>query len=151
MVRPPAATQEKGAIMPEEIVAQDQWGQLVFYDEWNSLELRWLPSTAAATDAEVKSTMELFAQEALARKPTTLIVDTTDFRHQWGEGMMQWRDAQIIPRYNQAGVRKFAFIASPTYPGPTVEAGAAPAPDGPASFPTAWFKSRQAAYEWLAS
>jgi hypothetical protein len=137
--------------MPEEIVAKDQWGQIVFYDEWNSLELKWLPSTATATDSDVKSTMVLFAQEAVNRKPRTLIVDTTEFRHQWGEGMMQWRDAQIVPRYNQADVSKFAFIAGPNYPGPTVEGGAAPAPEGPANFPTGWFKSREAAYEWLAS
>jgi hypothetical protein len=50
--------------VPEEIVAQDQWGEVVFYDEWNSLELKWLPATADATDADVKATMEVFAQEA---------------------------------------------------------------------------------------
>jgi len=137
--------------MSEEIVAKDQWGHIVFYDEWNSLELKWLPSTADATDTDLKRTMELFADEAVNRHPHTLIVDTTEFRHAWGEGMMQWRDAEIIPRYNQAGVAKFAFIASGSYPGPTVEAGAAPVQEGPGTFPTGWFKTRQAAYQWLAS
>jgi hypothetical protein len=33
---------------------------------------------------------------------------------------MQWREGKIIPRYNQAGVAKLAFIANPNYPGPTV-------------------------------
>ena len=137
--------------MPEEIVAKDHWGLVVFYDEWNSLELRWLPATADATDADVRTTMEVFAREAINRHPHTLIVDTTEFRHVWGDGMMQWRDAEIIPRYNEAGVAKFAFIANPSYPGPTVEAGAVPAPEGPARFPTGWFKTRDAAYEWLAA
>jgi hypothetical protein len=137
--------------VPEEIVATDQWGQIVFYDEWNSLELRWLPSTADATDADLKGTMEAFAQEAGERTPRTLIVDTTEFCHTWGDGMMQWRDAEIIPLYNQAGVAKFAFVANPGYPGPTVEAGAAPAFEGPAKFPTGWFKTREAAYRWLAT
>ena len=135
--------------MREEIVAEDTWGQILFYDQWNSLELRWRPSTADATDSELKATMDVFAQEAASRHPKTLIVDTTEFLHRWGEGMMQWRDAQIIPRYNQAGVSKFAFIANPAYPGPTVEDGARPAPEGPANFPTGWFKTREAAYEWL--
>ena len=81
----------------------------------------------------------------------TLIVDTTEFRHAWGDGMMQWRDTEIIPLYNQAGVAKLAFIANPHYPLPTVEAGATPAPDGPANFPTGWFKTREAAYQWLAT
>jgi hypothetical protein len=135
----------------EEIVAKDQWGQVVFYDEWNSMELKWLPSTLDASDADLRSTMEVFAQEAVNRHPHTLIVDTTEFRHAWGEGIMQWREAEIIPRYNQAGVAKLAFIANPNYPGATVESGAMPAPDGPANFPTGWFKTREAAYQWLAT
>ncbi|MGN6167036.1 MAG: hypothetical protein ACTHQQ_02550 [Solirubrobacteraceae bacterium] len=137
--------------MPEEIVTKDQWGQIVFYDEWSSLELKWLPSTADASDADARSTMKVFAQEAVERHPRTLIVDTTEFHHAWGDGMMQWREAEIIPRYNEAGVAKLAFVAGPSYPGPTVEAGAAPAPEGSATFPTGWFKSREAAYQWLAS
>jgi hypothetical protein len=136
--------------MTEEIVAKDQWARVVFYDEWNSLELRWLSQTADANDADLKQSMTRFADEAVKRVPHTLIVDTTDFHHEWGDGMMEWRTAQIIPRYNEARVAKLAFIANPEYPGPTVESGAAPAPEGPANFPTGWFKSRAAAYQWLA-
>jgi hypothetical protein len=62
---------------------------------------------------------------------------------------MECRDAEIIPRY-ATGVAKFAFIAHPSYSGPTVEAGAVPAPEGSAKFPTGWFKTREAAYQWLA-
>ena len=137
--------------MPEEIVAEDRWGQIIFYDEWNSLELKWLPSTVNATDADVKVTMGAFAEASVNRHPRTLIVDTTEFRHAWGDGMMEWRDAEIIPSYNQSGIAKFAFIANPNYPGPTVETGAEPAPEGPANFPTGWFKTREAAYQWLAT
>lgn len=137
--------------MPEEIVAKDKWGQIIFYDEWNSLELRWLPSTANATDADVKTTMETFANESVNRCPHTLIVDTTDFGHRWGDGMMEWRSEKIIPLYNKSGVVKLAFIAGKDFPGQTVETGAVPAPEGPANFPTGWFKARDAAYKWLAS
>jgi hypothetical protein len=137
--------------VPEPVVASDQWGQIIWYDEWNSLELRWLPSTAEAADSDVKTTMEMFAHESVNRRPRTLIVDTTEFRHTWGDGMMPWRDSEIIPLYNQAGVVKFAFIANPQYPGSTVEAGATPGPEGPANFPTGWFKTREAAYQWLAT
>jgi hypothetical protein len=136
--------------VPEKVVASDQWGQVIYYDEWDSLELRWLPSTANADDAALRTTMEVFANEAVNRRPKTLIVDTTQFNHTWGDGLMQWRDAHIIPRYNESGAAKFAFIAKPNYPGPTVETGAAPAPDGPANFPTGWFKTREGAYQWLA-
>jgi hypothetical protein len=136
--------------VPEKVVVSDQWGQIIYYDEWDSLELRWLPSTANADDRDLRTTMEVFANEALNQRPKTLIVDTTEFGHTWNDGMMQWRDTHIIPRYNESGAVKFAFIANPNYPGPTVETGATPAPDGPANFPTGWFKTREGAYRWLA-
>jgi hypothetical protein len=98
--------------VPETVVASDQWGQIIYHNEWNSLELRWLPSTANATDSDLRSTLQTFAREAVDRSPKTLIVDTKEFRHTWGDDIMQWRDAEIIPLYNQAGVTKFAFIAS---------------------------------------
>jgi hypothetical protein len=135
----------------ENVVGRDKWSQITFYDEWESLELKWLPSTSTASDSDLKMTMKAFADEAVGRRPHTLIVDTTEFHHTWGEGVMQWRDATIIPLYNQAGVAKFAFIANSNYPGPTVESGATPRPDGPANFPTGWFESREAAYRWLAN
>ena len=134
--------------MREEVVAKDKWGQIIFYDEWNSLELKWFPSTANATDADVKTTMEVFAQETVNRRPHTLIVDTTDFHHAWGEGVMEWRSREIIPRYNAAGVKKFAFLGKEGTPG-TVELGGTPAPEGSADFPTGWFSGRERAYQWL--
>jgi hypothetical protein len=149
--QPSVVPEKKGDSLPETVVAKDQWGQIIYYDQWNSLELRWFESTTTGAESDLRSTMQTFAQEAVNRSPTTLIVDTTDFRHTWGDDMRQWRDAEIIPLYNQAGVTKFAFIANPQYPGPTVEAGATPAPDGPANFPTGWFKTREAAYQWLAA
>ena len=50
--------------------------------------------------------MEAFAQEAVSRRPQTFIVDTTDFQHIWGDGMIPWHNALIVPRYYRAGVAK---------------------------------------------
>jgi hypothetical protein len=136
--------------MPDEIAKTD-WGSIIYYDDWKTLELKWFPSTKDASDDEVKGTMELFANESEKTKPDFLIVDTTEFFHRWGEGMMDWRDTEIIPHYNAAGVTKFAFIAGDGFPGETVESGAEPAPEGPANFPTGWFESRDSAYSWLGS
>jgi|SRR5215469_16305098 len=136
--------------MNDNIVASDQFGQIIFYAEWNTLELRWLPSTKDATEAQARDTMVLFTAETEKRKPSALIVDTTQFQHQFADDMMAWRDKEILPHYNAAGVTKFAFIAPPGFPGPTVEKGAQPATDGPANFPSAWFSTREGAYAWLA-
>jgi hypothetical protein len=137
--------------MPEEIVASDRWGQIIYYSDWNALELKWLPTTKDATEAQARSTMALFAAETEQRKPQFLIVDTTEFLHRWADDMMAWRDKEIIPHYNAGGVTKFAFITGEGVPIATVESGADPAPEGPAAFPTGWFKSREAAYQWLAA
>jgi hypothetical protein len=61
--------------------------------------------------------MEMFASEAVNRRPSTLIVDTTEFFHRFGEGFEEWREANIIPKYNASGVTKLAFVMSLDYPG----------------------------------
>jgi hypothetical protein len=52
----------------------------------------------------------------------------------------------LIPRYNAAGVRRFAFLFSDGMPA----IGAPPAPERPATFPTGYFAHRQQALDWLA-
>jgi hypothetical protein len=77
-----------------------------------------------------------------------LLIDATDFGHRFGEGVMEWRDQQIIPRYNASGTKRFAFHVPEGFPD-AMEAGGQPVIDGPASFPTAWFTHRQHALDWL--
>jgi hypothetical protein len=140
---------ERNSEMPTE-VASMEYGVLIHHDEWNTLELKWLPTTKDATEAEARDTMALFAAKTEELKPRFLIVDTTEFFHRWADDMMAWRDKEIIPRYNAGGPAKFAFITGEGVPFPTVESGAVPAPEGPATFPTGWFASRDRAYQWLA-
>jgi hypothetical protein len=130
-------------------VASTEYGVIIDHDEWNTLELKWLPATKDATEAQARDTMALFAAETEKLRPRFLIVDATEFLHRWADDMMAWRDREIIPRYNAGGVTKFAFIAGEGVPFPTVESGARPAPEGPATFPTGWFKTREAACQWL--
>ena len=131
-------------------VASTEFAVITYYDEWKTLELKWLPTTKDATEAQARDAMALFAAQTEELKPRFLLVDTTEFFHRWADDMMAWRDREIIPHYNAGGVAKFAFVAGAGVPFPTVESGAEPAPDGPAAFPTGWFVSRDRAYEWLA-
>src|SRR5262245_5424307 len=95
--------------MPTE-VASTRYGVLIHHDEWDALELKWLPTTKDATEAQARDTMALFAAETEKRKPRFLIVDTTEFFHRWADDMMAWRDTEIIPRCSAGGVTKFAII-----------------------------------------
>lgn len=94
----------------------------------------------------------MLAAEAEAAEISAILIDATAFRHGFEdqESAMSWRDARVIPRYNNAGVHKFAFVMPEGYPGPTAESGAAPIFDGPAAqFPTQWFRTRESAMTWL--
>ena len=102
------------------------------------------------TDDGFKATLQLMAEHGLKVRPRYMIIDATKFFHQLGEGILAWRDKHIVPLYNDAGVEKFAFLATDRTPG-TVEKGAKPAMDGPAKFPTAWFETTERMYQWLTS
>jgi hypothetical protein len=129
-------------------VARNEWGVIRNHERWRTLELSWLASTREMGDDGFKETLELFAAEGERGKPAYMIIDSTSFQHELGDGVLEWRDREIIPRYNAAGVKKFAFVWPEGTPG-TVESGGTPKPEGSANFPTAWFTGRERAYEWL--
>ena len=79
-----------------------------------------------------------------------MFIDATQFFHDFGEGVLDWRDEHVIPRYNAAGVTRFAFLMPEGTPN-TVESGAQSRVEGRATFPTGWFTTREAAYAWLTS
>jgi hypothetical protein len=99
-------------------------------------------------DEGFKDTLALHAGEGERYQPTFMLIDTTNFSHRLAPGTLQWRDEHIVPRYNRAGVEKFAFIAG-SDSSDTVESGHEPHVEGRAQFPTAWFQERDHAYQWL--
>jgi len=96
------------------------------------------------SDGGFMATLCLFAAEAEKARPQALLIDAVAFRHRFGPGVMEWRDAHIIPRYGAAGVRRFAFVMPAGFAGVGKEAI-----EGPAVFPTRWFVSREEALSWL--
>jgi hypothetical protein len=118
-------------------------GSFRFDPEGRILELAW--SDAELSDDDVKRMLRRFGEHASARPGANLLVDARRFRYAWAPAMDAWRDATVIPVYNDAGVRKFAFLVpegAPTRP---------PARMGPASFETGYFSSREAAEDWLST
>jgi len=128
------------------VVASNAWSEIVHHETDGILELRWLPSKM--TDGAFKATLALFVWEAEKARPSFLLIDATEFKHQFGPNVMQWRDDCIIPRYGAAGARKFAFHMPAGFPN-AMEAGGKEAIEGPAIFPTAWFSERQHALDWF--
>lgn len=137
-------------MQPEPVeVARNDWGVILQHEQWQTVELRWLSSTRAMSDEGFKATLELLAAAGERVRPRFMLIDATEFHHQFGEGVMAWRDEHIIPRYGAAGVAKFAFLVPASAPG-TVESGGTSVVEGRATFPTARFSTRERAYQWLA-
>jgi hypothetical protein len=113
------------------------------------LELEWLEASADMTDDDFKRSMARYAELAGERSAQYLLVDVTNFRHSMGEGVAAWRDEQIIPAYNAAGVRKFASLFPEGARG-TVESGNQPSTEPPGDFPTGYFTERRNILEWFA-
>src|SRR5262249_34730081 len=108
----------------------------------------WKPATSTMGDDGFRETLQLLADEGLKLRSVHMIVDATEFFHDVADATFAWRNEQIIPRYNEAGVQKFAFLVTARAPR-TFEKGVEPVPDGPATFPTGWFESRDRMYAWL--
>jgi len=134
---------------PQELAA-NEWGTIAYHPEWNTIELKWGQKTRSMSDDGFKKTIKILADQGLKVRPKYMIIDSTEFFHTLGEGTLAWRDEHIVPLYNQAGVEKFAFLVTAAMPG-TVEKGAEPVPDGPATFPTGWFETKERMYAWLTS
>jgi hypothetical protein len=136
----------EGELQMSSTLASNAWGEIIHHETDGILELRWLP--ARMTDGAFKATLALLALEAERVRAPFLLIDAIHFRHQFGPGMMQWRDDFIIPRYGAAGTKKFAFHVAEDFPN-TIEVGGKESCEEPAIFPTAWFSSRQNALDWF--
>ena len=90
-----------------ETVGNNAWAELIHHTHDGVLELRWLP--VKMTDGGFKATLALLALEAERLRPPFLLIDATEFRHEFGPGVMEWRGNRIIPRCGAAGTKKFAI------------------------------------------
>lgn len=131
-------------------VGSNPWAELLFYDKWKTLELKWLPSSSGMNDDQIKATLQLLADTGERLRPSFMMINALDFHRGFSDEVNAWRTANIIPAYNRAGIQKFALVPAKGYPGQTVETGAEPAAEPGADFTTGWFAMLDNAYRWLA-
>ena len=97
------------------------------------------------TGDEFNAWLSRFADEVEHRGRRNVLVDAVRFGMSMDRLDAEWRDVNIIPRYNAAGVAKFAFLMPDAMPA----IGAPPNTEGPADYPTAYFGTRASAMAWL--
>jgi hypothetical protein len=108
------------------------------------LTLTWTARTANMTDEDFKRTNMEFAEQSVKQNSPRLLVDVREFGHTFGAALGEWRLKNIIPKYHQAGVEKFAFVHGSDFPEP---------PDGKKeegeNFVSRHFASEAGAKAWL--
>lgn len=83
----------------------------IWWDEkTHIIGIDWKETTAAMTDEEFKTELTLFASHVEKQKAPGILVDVSRFHHKMAPEMQQWRVKNISNRYNEAGVKRFAFL-----------------------------------------
>jgi hypothetical protein len=125
---------------------ENRWGEIIDRPTTELVELRWYDTTADMSAQQFQDWLTTFADHVERLHRPRVLIDGTRFMMDPANVDDAWRDTNIIPRYNAAGVRRFAFL----FPDEMPAIGAAPAAEGPATFPTGYFARRQEALDWLA-
>jgi hypothetical protein len=132
--------------MASRIVYEDRWGEVIDRPDADLIEIRWYDSTVDLDAEGFQRWLTRFADEVEQAGRTGILTDGTVFRMDPSQMDAEWRDANIVPRYNAAGVKAFAFHMPEGMPA----IGSPPAFEGQAEYPTAYFATRAEAIAWLA-
>lgn len=132
--------------LASKIVWEDAWGEVIDRPETDVIEIRWYDTTSELDRDTFNSWLARFAGTVEAAGRSRILTDATLFNMSMEHMDGDWRDTNIIPRYNAAGVQKFAFLMPAGMPA----IGAEPSFEGPAEYPTAYFGTRRDAIAWLA-
>jgi hypothetical protein len=133
--------------MDARIVYEDRFGAIIDYPSADRIEIRWYDTTSAMTAGDFKRWLAEFATREERLRRSRSLTDATSFLMDRANLDDRWRDANIVPRYNAAGVKKFAFH----FPEGVPMIGKPPAVEGSAKYPTGYFGRREDALAWLNS
>jgi hypothetical protein len=134
--------------MAEELYG-DRFGRLRHDETTGVLELEWLDGSGQMNDDDFMGWLTRYAEAEEAVRAPNLLIGVRRFGFRPGAHVAAWRDENIIPRYNAAGVTRFAFLLPAAASG-TVGAGNAPALEPPGTFPVGYFDSREQLDAWFA-
>ncbi len=126
---------------------EDQWGEIIQRPKADCVEIRWFDATVSMESDDFHRFLSQFAQVVERAGCSGCLVDANAFAMPRERMRTGWRDRHIVPRYNAAGVKRFAFHVPSGMPA----IGAPPVKEGPAQYQTAYFGTRAEALAWLAS
>ena len=125
---------------------RDEFATYARDDARGLIEQRW--STKSMSEQQFRDRIAKLAGLLEQAHVPNVLVDMSEINHSPSGDFESWRQTNIIPRYNAAGVKKFAFLLPASMTG-TVENGTEPGVEGSAKFPTGYFHSRERALKWF--
>lgn len=128
-------------------LAQNQFYTLTHDENSKVLKLVWLEATSRMTEEDFKQALISLADYTEKHKAHGLLIDVAKFRYNMPKELGEWRAGAISPRYNKAGVKKFAFVHTKEFPEASGPGEQYPGED----FLTKHFSSEENAQAWLAN
>ena len=95
---------------------RDEFSDIGFNPDTRALELWWSAGTASLTEERFRQGLVEFADHAVEQGAPNLLVDLREFAYSPAPDIWAWRLVNIIPRYQEAGVRKFANVVPEGWP-----------------------------------
>jgi hypothetical protein len=134
--------------MVVQILNEDSLGKITYDEEKSLLTLEWLEATKDMIAPHFQGILYLLAGYALQKKSIKIFIDARKFLfHPSDELIGPWRTKNISPLYNEAGVKKFAFLFPIDSPIPPTNGQNMPEEN----FPTGFFSSESELRKWLFS
>ncbi len=88
-----------------------------------AISIEWREATSQMSFDDFKEALRLLGRYANENQAKHLLIDVTGFRFQVNDETEEWRQAEIVPAYIEAGITKFARVANGmTYCPPTTGA-----------------------------
>lgn len=136
--------------MPEALeIYSDQFSKYFIDREHDAIELRWLKTTKSMSEAQFREALLRLAAILGRENTPNVLIDVVHFSHESASDFPEWRETNVIPLYNAAGVKRFAFLLPPGSTN-SAEMGVQPAVEGSARFPTGYFTTPERAFTWFA-
>jgi len=96
--------------MKSEQVHDDKYMNIFWNSGTRILRVDWKEGTGAMTTEDFKASLTQIAAQVESRRAAGLLVDVDKFRHRPEPEVHKWRVENISPRYDAAGLRRFAFL-----------------------------------------
>jgi hypothetical protein len=120
-----------------------QYWSMTHNRDANAIELNWKSTTSSMTGDDFKAALERLATHIREQAATGTLIDLRTFGFTSTPELDQWRREQIIPAYNAAGLKRFAYLLPP---GADYRPGGSGDTD---AFSTDYFDDSEQARAWL--